>query len=204
MTLLAAVSNSDLAAAWQEALPTPALDALCSSFLLFLPRLAVALAILVVAWLLGRGLRRLVRRLGERRGIEASITGLVAGSIQVAVLLIGLLCALGTAGIDITAMVAGVGLAGLALSLALKEVLTNVLSGIMVVAYKPFHEGDLISVATATPTVLEGTVREINLRFTRLETEGRRIYVPNSLILSNAVVVRQEAAGGPPPGAPAK
>jgi small-conductance mechanosensitive channel len=198
MTLLAAVSSSDLATALQQALPTPALDALCNSFLLFLPRLAVALAILVVFWLLGRGLRRLVRRLGGRGGIEASITGLVAGSIQVTVLLIGLLCALGTAGIDITAMVAGVGLAGLALSLALKEVLTNVLSGIMVIVYKPFREGDVISVATATPTVLEGTVREINLRFTRLEAEGGRIYVPNSLILSNAVVVRQQGAAASP------
>jgi small-conductance mechanosensitive channel len=53
-------------------------------------------------------------------------------------------------------------------------------------------------VATATPTVLEGTVREINLRFTRLEAEEKKIYVPNSLILSNAVVVRQQGAAGAP------
>ena len=138
-----------------------------------------------------------------RRGIEASITGLVAGSIQATVLVIGLLCAGhrrhrhhrdgGRRRPDRSG-----------LSLALKEVLTNVLSGIMVVAYKPFHEGDVISVATAIPTALEGTVREINLRFTRLEAEGRRIYVPNSLILSNAVVVREQAAVGPPQGLPQK
>ncbi|MGA2063901.1 MAG: mechanosensitive ion channel domain-containing protein [Thermoguttaceae bacterium] len=198
MTLLAAVSSADMAGEFEKALPTPALDALWSSFLLFLPRVAVALAILLVFWLLARGLRRLLRRLGEHRKIDASITSLVAGSLQVTVLLIGLLCGLGTAGIDITALVAGLGLTGLAISLALKEVFSNVLSGILVVAYKPFREGDVITVATATPTVLEGTVREINLRFTRLEAEEKKIYVPNSLILSNAVVVRQQGAAGAP------
>jgi small-conductance mechanosensitive channel len=197
MAALAAVSSAELAAAWQQAVPMTALDALSHNLVLFLPRLAVALVILLVFWLLGRGLCRLVRRLGERRNLEASISGLLAGSIQVTLLLIGLLCALGTVGIDITAMVAGLGLTGLALSLALKEVFSNVLSGILVIAYKPFREGDVISVATATPTVLEGTVREINLRFTRLEAEGRRIYVPNGLILSNAVVVRQAGAAAP-------
>ena len=205
MMLLATVSSSDLAAALQEALPTSVLDTFWNSVLLFLPRLAVALAVLLIFWLFGRGLRRLVRRLGQGKDIEASIIGLVAGSIQIALLMIGTLFALGTVGIDITAMVAGLGLTGLALSLALKEVLTNVLSGILVVAYKPFREGDVISLATAPMTTpLEGTVREINLRFTRLEAEGRRIYVPNGLILINAVVVRQGTAVGPVTATPAK
>ena len=84
---------------------------------------------------------------------------------------------------------AGFGLVGLAIGLALKEIISNVFAGIMVIIYKPFKENDHIAVTT-----FEGRVSEINLRFTMLESGDKRIYVPNAMVISNAVVV-DKAAG---------
>ena len=96
---------------------------------------------------------------------------------------------MGTLGIDVSALVAGFGLVGLAVGLALKEIISNVFAGIMVIIYKPFKENDHIAVTT-----FEGRVAEINLRFTMLEAGEKRIYVPNAMVISNAVVV-DKAAG---------
>ena len=85
----------------------------------------------------------------------------------------------------------GLGLTGLAIGLALKEILSNALAGIMVIVYKPFKENDRIAVTT-----FEGRVCDINLRFTTLDAGGKQIFVPNAMVISNAVVV--DKTSGPP------
>ncbi|MGD0898213.1 MAG: mechanosensitive ion channel domain-containing protein [Thermoguttaceae bacterium] len=189
--LLSTISHAELAAAWQEVIPPNPVETFLNHLLLYLPRVTAAIAVFLVFWFLGKCLERLVRRLTCGRNLESSIANLLANSTAITLLVLGSISALGTLGINISALVAGLGLTSLALGLALKEIVANVLSGIMVIVYKPFREGDVISVASAA-TSFEGTVREINLRFTMLAAEGKRIYVPNSLVLGNAVVVRED------------
>jgi small conductance mechanosensitive channel len=178
---------------WRSVFPVAVWDAVWAGILLFLARFVVALVAIAVFWMAGSAVARLIRRLGHARRVESSVVNLLAQPAKFGLIAFGGITALGTLGIDVTALVAGLGLTGLAIGLALKEIISNALSGILVIIYKPFREGDVIAVTT-----FEGTVRDINLRFTTLEAQGQEIYVPNAMIISNAVVVRRDLRAGSP------
>lgn len=90
--------------------------------------------------------------------------------------------ALGTMGDKVTALVAGLGLAGFALGFALKDAISTLLAGMLIVMYRPFQLGDHIAVAG-----YEGSVVGIDLRYTTLRTEDRKFLIPNSLLYTNTV-----------------
>jgi small conductance mechanosensitive channel len=94
--------------------------------------------------------------------------------------------------VDVTALVAGLGLTGFALGFALRDAVSNLLAGIVIILYQPFRMGDRIEVDGSA-----GTVVGIDLRYTVLDAADRWILVPNNTLLSNSVVVYR-AAGGPP------
>jgi small conductance mechanosensitive channel len=79
-----------------------------------------------------------------------------------------------------------------ALGFALRDAVSNLLAGILIILYQPFRVGDRIEVAGSA-----GTVVGINLRYTVLDAADMRILLPNSTLLSNSVVVYR-AAGEPP------
>ena len=89
--------------------------------LLFLPRLGVALVVLFVFWLLARGLSRVIERLTKYRRLDPDITAYVGRTARTLLLLFGLVTALGTLGVDVTALVAGLGLTTFVLGFALKD-----------------------------------------------------------------------------------
>lgn len=155
-----------------------------SKVLLFAPKLGTSVAVFAGFWIGAVAAERVIRRLGDARSIDASLTRLLGRAAKVGLLVLGAVVALGTLGIDVTALVAGLGLTGFALGFALKDIISNVLAGILVIIYKPFQRGDRIAVAAFT-----GTVTEIDLRYTTLECEGKTIFVPNSMVFSNPVTV---------------
>jgi small conductance mechanosensitive channel len=150
----------------------------------FGPRLVMSGLLLVALWLVGRLMASLVTRFGQARNLDVDLTGILASSVSIAFLLVGGVTALGTIGVDVTALVAGLGLTGFALGFALKDIIANALSGIMILAYKPFERTNRIRVTT-----FEGTVVKIDLRYTILQTEGQQVFLPNSMLVNNAVVV---------------
>jgi small conductance mechanosensitive channel len=149
-----------------------------------MPRIVTGLLIVLIFWTIARMVRGLILRVGSSRRVNEDAVIFLAEGIKWAILVIGLITGLGTIGIDVSALVAGLGLTGLALGIALKDVVSNSIAGIMILIYKPFHRHDRISV-----TVLEGTVVQIDLRFTTLETADRRILIPNSNLLTNSIIV---------------
>lgn len=150
------------------------------------PRVGAGLVVFIAFWIGGLLLDRLIRRLGEARRVDPDISGLLARSAKIGMLLFGGVSGLGTFGINVTAMVAGLGLTGLALGLALKEILSNALAGVLLLIYKPFKRHDLITVLN-----FEGRVAEVNLRYTLLEGTGQQVFVPNTLLLTSAVCVKK-------------
>jgi small-conductance mechanosensitive channel len=105
------------------------------------------------------------------------------GSIaRIALLVFGFVTALGTLGINVSALVAGLGLTGFALGFAFRDALSNVLAGVMILLYHPFYRGDRVAIIG-----LEGQVTGINLRYTTLQDEGRIFLIPNSILLTNAI-----------------
>ena len=148
----------------------------------YLLSLAASVVVFLVFWMVASGADRVIRRLGLARRIDPDVTGLLAGSAKTALLILGSLTALGTLGINVTAMVAGLGLTGLALGMAFKEILSNALAGVQILMYKPFKRNDAIAVLT-----FQGTVVEVNLRYTAIDSAGVRVFIPNTLLLTNAV-----------------
>jgi small-conductance mechanosensitive channel len=157
------------------------------SLLQFLPRLVTSVVLLLVFWLLAAGTGRVVQRLARARHIDSGLVQFLGGAARLTLLLVGAVTALGTLGVDVSALVAGLGLTGFALGFALKDIISNALAGIMVLFFKPFRQGDQISV-----TALEGTVLEINMRYTVLDAGGQVIFIPNANLITNPVTVKKK------------
>jgi small-conductance mechanosensitive channel len=167
-------------------MPNEMWDALYRQVAAVVARLPGALILLVGLWLTGKALGQVVEQLAKLRRMEDGLAGFLGQSIRVIMLVLGIVTALGTLGIDVTALVAGLGLTGFALSLAMKDILSNAMSGIMLLASHPFRAGDTISVQG-----FEGRVLEVNLRYTVLDREGQTIFVPNATLVANVVVVNR-------------
>jgi small-conductance mechanosensitive channel len=152
-------------------------------------KIAVSLLILFVFWVLAAMARKVVRKAGATAGIDSSVINLLARSAHVALIAVGLVTTLGTLGIDVSAIVASLGLTGFAVSFALKDSISNLLSGMLILIYRPFKVGASIKVKT-----FEGQVTAIDLRYTKLERDGEKILVPNSLLFTNPISIQSGSA----------
>ncbi len=148
------------------------------------PRLGIAIAVLILFWLLAWLAHRAVRKLCERLAVHVQLAAFLARITRLALMLFGAVTALGTAGVDVSALVAGLGLTGFALGFALKDSISNLLSGILIFLYRPFQIQDRIRIAG-----FEGVVQSIDLRYTELEQEGNRILIPNSKLFTDPITV---------------
>ena len=154
-----------------------------------LPQIALGFVVFVLFWLGSVVLRRMLVRLGSASDFSTRyVIKLGARAGEIALIVLGVLTGLGTMGVNVSALVAGLGLTGFALGFALRDVLSNLLSGLLILFYRPFRHFDYVSVAG-----FEGTVREIDLRYTTLQKDGREILIPNSLLFTNGLVKGKEA-----------
>lgn len=135
-------------------------------------------------WVAAVVVSRIVVGVGKARHIDKALIRLFERICRVGLILFGLISGLGTAGINVAALVAGLGLTGFALGFALKDTISNLLAGTLIIIYKPFRRGDHIKVAA-----IEGTVTQIDLRYTVLEADDQKIFVPNSMLFTNAIAV---------------
>ena len=109
------------------------------------------------------------------------------GAIIAVIVIIGFITALGTVGINVSAIVAGLGLTGFAFGFAFKDMLSNFISGVIIFIYEPFKLGDSVEIEKKI-----GKVIDINLRYVTLETDTENVLVPNSLCVSKTVVVNKK------------
>lgn len=149
------------------------------------PAFVSAALILGVFWLLANVARGIIARVGNRfESSRRDVLNLAAETAKVTLIILGLLTALGTLGVNITALVASLGLTGFALGFALKDAVSSLLAGVLILYYQPFRRGDRIAVAG-----FEGEVVEIDLRYTRIQARDRVVLVPNSNMFTNAISI---------------
>src|SRR5437868_7736299 len=161
---------------------------------LFLPHAVIAVVILLVFWLIARGAVALINRAGEAKKVTGDALYVLSRAAKLSLLAVGAVTALGTLGLDVTALVTSLGLTGLAVGFALKDIISNSLAGILILIYKPFQRQDRILVP-AVPVNLEGHVVHIDLRYTTLQLPDRKVLIPNANLLTNSIMVFQ----APPP-----
>lgn len=157
------------------------------------PKIGMASLIVAGFWLASVGVRQLINRLASSTDPNTKFVLRLTGRVvSTAVLLFGLVTALGTVGVNVSALVAGLGLTGFALGFAMKDILSNLMSGVLILFYRPFSLNDHITV-----TGLDGVVTEIDLRYTRLEKEGQAFLIPNSLLITNTIGITSESRQRP-------
>jgi small-conductance mechanosensitive channel len=162
------------------------------SIVVHIPQAITGLVLVFLFWIAARVARAVILRFGTNRRMNADAILILADAVKWTVLTIGIVTGLGTVGVNVSALVAGLGLTGLAIGIALKDVVSNAIAGIMILIYKPFQRSDRIVI-----TALEGTVVQIDLRFTTLETNDRRILIPNANLLTNSIIVFRRTPTSP-------
>ena len=137
-----------------------------------------ALAILLIGLWLAKWLSRALERVMTRANMEVTLRGFLRNIAYAAMMVVVVVAALQQVGVPMTSVLAVLGAAGLAIGLALKDSLSNIASGVMLIVLRPFRAGDYVQAAG-----VEGTVEQIRVFQTRLRTiDNRVIVLPNSLI----------------------
>lgn len=147
-------------------------------------RLAGGLAILIFGLWLVRWLMRLARRGLDRARIEAILRDFLVNIARTVLVVVVVLAALDFVGVPTTSLLAVVGAAGLAVGLALRDSLTNLASGVMLITLRPFHAGDSVQIAGQ-----EGVVEQVRLFQTVLRTySNHEVTLPNGQITASPIV----------------
>ena len=162
------------------------IEQIISKVSMMAPSLVLAIGIFTLFWVSGTILKTIVRRKMDGKSSHANIAKVLAGIVKNIMLIVGLITALGTLGVNISAIVAGLGLTGFAFGFAFKDMLSNFISGVLIFIYEPFKLGDTIEVEGKT-----GKVIDINLRYVTIETENQNVLIPNSISVSKVIAVEQ-------------
>lgn len=143
----------------------------------------VALVILFAGWILAGWVGRIARTALMQAKFDETLTKFLSKLARWAVLLLVILACLSVFGVETTSFAAVVGSAGIAIGLALQGTLGNFASGIMLLMFRPFQVGDVVTVNGIT-----GKVDEIELFTTTLDTfDNRRFIIPNGSVFGTTI-----------------
>jgi len=145
----------------------------------FGPKLLVAILILIAGHFAGAWLGRLLQGWFVRMRIELALAKLMVRIARIAVLAMFVVLALQNLGVQLLPLIAGLGVAGAGVALAMQGLLSNLAAGFVIVFTRPFKLGEYIAIIG-----VEGVVKEINLFNTVLgHADQSRVVIPNRKIV---------------------
>lgn len=163
------------------------MQAMLNSLIIFLPNMVLALIVFTIFFFVARTIKRVVKRI-TRNHRQARNLGMVLGRLaQGTIILVGLFIALSIVipSLKASDLVQLLGISGVAIGFAFRDILQNFLAGILILLTEPFQIDDQIVFKD-----FEGTVENIQTRATTIKTyDGRRIVIPNSELFTNSVTV---------------
>lgn len=168
---------------WSQLGELMGLGQLAEVLISWLPSLLTAIVILLLFWLIWRLVRRGVRFATHRAQLDRTAVSFILTVLKYTLLTIGVVAALGKLGINTTSLLTSLGVAGLTVGFAAKDVLSNMISGLFIFWDRPFVLGDLVEVGGHY-----GRVDSITMRSTRVVTpDGRMLAVPNTVVVNTTV-----------------
>ena len=173
------VISWDLTPTWRE------LERLVERVQWFVPLTVVSLVILLIFWLVSRGVARLARSTLTQRLSSPLLADIAARALALPVILIGIYLVLQLAGLTRLAVtvLGGTGLVGIVLGLAFRDIAENSLASILLSMRNPFRSGDWIQIGEH-----QGIVQNLNMRTTILMTlDGNHVQIPNSLVYKSVI-----------------
>jgi small-conductance mechanosensitive channel len=149
-----------------------------------LPSLLGAIIVTGMTWGVAKGVRYIAFTWAQKTEGDASAEILIGRLSYGAVWVIGAIIALGVLGLDFGAMLGALGLTSVAIGFSLKDVLSNYISGVILLAARPFGINDQVVISE-----YEGTIIQIQLRATTLRTyDGRLVYIPNQEVFQASII----------------
>ena len=142
-----------------------------------------ALLIFIIGKWLSRKIANLVAKLMKKNDVDQTIIGFLTNLVYYALLIVVIIAAAGKLGINTTSFLTIVGAAGLAIGLALKDSLSNFAAGVMLIMFRPFTVGDVVSTAGITAKVEKITI--FNTLF--CTGDNQVVIVPNNKIISDII-----------------
>ncbi len=142
------------------------------------------LTLIIGFWIIGAASRALNRTM-ERRGIDATIRPFLGSLVNVGLKILLLLSVASMFGIETTSFVAIFGAMAFAVGLALQGSLGHFASGVLLLIFKPYKVGDLVTIGGGNT----GTVEGIQVFNTVLQTlDNKRIIIPNGVVTNNVLI----------------
>jgi len=148
-----------------------------------LPQVIAGIIVLIISFYVARLLSQMLKKGMRRRNSDPELTILLSRILRWTIIVLGVILALEQAGQDVSALIAGLGIAGFTIGFALQDVSSNLVAGLLLLYQQPFELGDAIEVAGYA-----GKVQEINLRATEMLTwEGLLVMIPNKDVFTNTI-----------------
>lgn len=148
------------------------------------PLIIAALLIVIVGFIVSNLIGKLVVKGLQAKGVDPSVHSFIRTIISLILKFVFVLSALSTLNIDVNSFITALGAAGVTAGIGLQASISQLASGIQILANHPFKSGDYIDVGTVS-----GKVREIKMMYTVLITvDNKRVIVPNSYITSNNII----------------
>ena len=173
--------NVELTEAWNKMWEK--INSWFDALVINLPNIIIAIVVFVAALILSKYIGKLARKLLNRTSLQVSMRNVIAKIFSIFVVLLGLFLILGVLNLSKTlnTVLAGAGVLGLAVGLALQGALANSYSGIVLSYIKKIKIGDWIETND-----IEGEVLDIDLRAVTLkQADNNLVYIPNKLVLEN-------------------
>ena len=156
------------------------------TFITMLPNMIVAILLFILFYIIARIIKKTSHKLLKRTSSDLVIQELISTIIYYLVFGLGLFIVLGVLKLDkaVTSLLAGLGVAGLALGFAFQDIASNFISGIILAFRKPYRSDDIVEIDG-----LMGKVIRTNFRVTVILTfQGQEVYIPNKDVLQNKIV----------------
>ncbi len=152
--------------------------------MIYIPKLLLAIATLVIGWMIIKMLMRGIQRALSLRSVDPTLAPFICSIAGWTLRLVLLISVASMVGIQTTSFVAVIGAAGLAVGLALQGSLSNFAGGVLILIFRPYRIGDVIQAQGEI-----GSVKEIQI-FTTVLTNGqnRRVIIPNGPLANGNII----------------
>ncbi|HET8754240.1 MAG TPA: mechanosensitive ion channel domain-containing protein [Salinimicrobium sp.] len=164
------------------------LQEFAEEFIAYLPNLVAAILLLIIGWWFIKVILRYAKKIFAKRALDPAIQKFSLTIINWALKILLFVIVIGQLGVETTSLIAVLGAAGLAIGLALQGSLSNFAGGVIIILMKPFKLGDWIEV-----NGISGSVKDISLFYTKLNTFGNQLAVIPNGELSNDNIINYSA-----------
>jgi len=152
-------------------------------FFLSLPKITTTIIIIIVGYIAIKIISKLICRFFDKVDFDRAIETFIENAVKIGLWMVLIVVMLGNLGVDVSGLIAGLGIMGFIVGFALKDTLGNLASGIFLLFHKPFRVGDWVEVGG-----ISGSVHSIGVAASEIHTLGNeKVTIPNSVIWGSPI-----------------